>query len=75
MNVIKIPAAFYNDYVDRELAAPPVQKRVGFSLWIDRDHPSFIDLVEDAKFYADHDGPTTDWYTRAARRLLKAARV
>ena len=68
----KIPAAFYYDYVDRELPAPPVLKRLGSSVWIDTNDPRLADLVADAQFYADEDGPDKNWYTRAAKSLLRA---
>jgi hypothetical protein len=60
-NFIEIPRAFYDDHVERDLPAPakiwgkPMVKRYV----ICRDDPSLPELINDAQYYADPNGPDT----------------
>lgn len=68
----RIPRAFYDDHVARDLLAPPELNRTGRHVWIDTAHPAMSELLSDARFYADPYGPDTPGLRAAAKALLKA---
>jgi hypothetical protein len=72
MNEKRIPAGFYYDHVDRDLAAPPIIKVVGKSVVIDTDHEDFAELIEDAQHYAED---TAGWHEDAKRYVYMARRL
>jgi hypothetical protein len=73
MKVIKIPQGFYDDHtIGRDLPAPPILHQTARHYWIDRDHPAFTELVKDAEFYVDPNGPERAWWTTAAWAFLAA---
>lgn len=56
--LIRLPWMFYTDHMDRELPTPqevpPSNKR---ALWVRRDDPALGELLSDARYYADPNGP------------------
>lgn len=57
MRPTRIPTAFYDDHTQRDLPAPPVMWKTTRHYVIDADHPDASELLEDAEFYSDVDGP------------------
>lgn len=70
--ITKFPLAFYADHCERELPAPPPVAENKTHGWLDMHHPDFQELVNDAKHYADGDGPDDARdVTRAAKAFLR----
>jgi hypothetical protein len=57
MNMIAVPAKFYDDHGERGLPTPEEIRRSGSRVWIRTDDPAIPELLSDARFYADRDGP------------------
>jgi len=84
LNLIKIPAYFYIDHDQRALPTPEAIKVSGASnygfryVWISKDDPALSELIDDAEFYADRNGPSTSMDGRpckiknSAKALLKS---
>lgn len=54
----RIPPAFYDDHVARDLPAPALVKRGRLGVyWIDDQDPALADLRADAEHYASPSGP------------------
>lgn len=72
----RIPRTFYDDHVlGRDLPAPPIIKEDRRHYWIDTLDANMAELIDDARFYADPDGPEGTWIKRAAVALLSALEV
>lgn len=54
----KIPRAFYDDRVQRDLPCPAVLRTMRSHYVIPLDTPFSKDFLDDAEHYADQDGPT-----------------
>jgi hypothetical protein len=69
-----IPKRFYDDHVERDLPAPPVLYTTARLYVIAGDDPTLAELLDDARFYADADGPDEQprGLKTAARALLHA---
>lgn len=48
-----LPPRFYDDYHDRDLPAPKVQRMQGVSYWVSVDDPRLQEFLDDAVFYAE----------------------
>jgi hypothetical protein len=72
--VIRIPRRFFDDHADRALPTPTVHRATRAHVWIDRTDPALAELVNDAAFYADRNGPDQcpPGVIPGARALLKA---
>ena len=79
-DLIRLPRLFFDDHCDRldgEVPLPePVRESERF-VWVRLDDPGMVDLVNDARHYADPDmrgegGWVDDKWARAAQRLLCA---
>ena len=57
VDVLAVPAKFYDDHGDRDLPTPAEVRRAGSRVYIDRNDPAIPALLSDAKFYADPWGP------------------
>ena len=58
MAKIRIPKVFYDDHsTGRDLPAPPILHVLARHYVIDTDHPDAAELLDDAEFYCDPDGP------------------
>ena len=70
--ITKFPLAFYTDHCERDLPAPPPVAETKTHVWLDMLHPDFQELIDDAKHYADADGPDgAPHVTRAAKAFLR----
>lgn len=73
---VRIPDRFYYDHLHRGLPTPEVQHQTKAFTWIKRDDPAIGELIDDARYYADKDGPDMGPNLRpAAVALLKALGV
>jgi hypothetical protein len=65
-----IPPKFYDDHVERDLPAPAIiwNKGFGKQYVIAKDDPALPELINDAEYYADANGPDL-----APRGLKQAA--
>lgn len=78
---LRLPRAFYDDHISRDLPAPdPVRETARF-VWVRADDPWLPELYSDAAHYEDFDtgnDPETNAenrrYASAARRLLAVLR-
>jgi hypothetical protein len=70
MRAIKIPKGFYRDHVERDLPAPPVIAMAPRHYVIDGDSEHLAELINDAEFYADKDGPDGCPEIKAAAKYL-----
>lgn len=69
----RIPITFFEDHAQRELPTPVIQHQTKSHYWIRADDPAIGELLSDARYYADKDGPDgAPWLIPAARALLKA---
>lgn len=57
VDVLAVPAKFYDDHGDRALPTPAEIRRAGRRVYIAANDPAIPDLLSDAKFYADPWGP------------------
>ena len=72
---VRVPKVFYDDHTEgRDLPAPPVMHETERHYWLERGHPDMAELVNDAEFYADVDGPDAcpPGLKGAAKALLRA---
>lgn len=69
MTTLTIPRSFFDDHQERDLATPSVIASGSYGYRIDADDRALPNLICDAQFYAEDDGPT-GWYSRAAKALL-----
>lgn len=53
IDVLAVPAKFYDDHAERELPAPAEVRRAGSRVYIRADDPEIESLRSDAAFYAD----------------------
>ena len=69
--VVRVPQAFVIDHSQRGLVTPSLVRANHRYFWIDSANPAFIELLDDALFYA---APGTDssWMTIAAQSFLAA---
>lgn len=73
MDLFRIPRAFYDDHNERGLPAPDPVRETTRHVWIDPADPDFQELVDDAEFYADPDGPDlVPNLKRAAKAMLRS---
>jgi hypothetical protein len=73
LGCVRIPIKFFEDHYARGLPTPDVYHSTKAHYWIRRDDPALAELVDDAKHYADRDGPDgAPWLIPAAKALLKA---
>ena len=78
MAEIRIPKYFYHDHIDRDLPAPPVIRKTKRHYWVERSHPDFAELINDAEYYAHPFGPGASdeggnrSYVTAAKALLRS---
>ena len=70
---IRIPKRFYDDHVERDLPAPIVIKSTTKHYWIDSVGKAVVELLDDAEFYADADGPDVDTGLRSSARATARA--
>lgn len=72
-DIVRIPRAFYDDHNERDLPAPDPVRETTRHVWIDPADPDFQELVDDAEFYADPDGPDlVPHLKRAAKAMLRS---
>lgn len=57
MRLLRIPAVFYVDHMERALPTPKEHKGNAKHVWIDLDDPATSSLLNDAQFYAAPFGP------------------
>lgn len=57
MKLVRIPARFYADHMERGLPTPTEQKGTARHVWIDLDDPATAELLSDAEHYAHPYGP------------------
>jgi len=72
--LVRIPKRFFDDHRDRDLPIPAVVKFTQKHYWINSADPAIEELLDDARFYADPDGPDLqpEGLANAARALLRA---
>ena len=58
INTIKVPACFYDDHDSRDLPTPRVISRTSRTVTVAVDDANLAELLNDAEYYADRDGPT-----------------
>lgn len=77
MATIRIPRRFFIDHMERDLPTPKIIKQIGRSITICSDDPALPELIDDAKYYADVNGPDAApaGLKGAAKALLKALSV
>lgn len=74
---VRIPRAFYDDHVWRDLPAPPIVRATARHYWIERDHPALPELLSDARhhvseaMYFDPPRPDLASSARATARALE----
>lgn len=52
-NQVCVPSRFFDDYCQRDMPTPKVQRMQGVSYWLAIDDPALGDLFDDAEFYAE----------------------
>jgi len=67
--LLRIPARFYWDHMDRFSAGPFPVRRTERHIWIRPNDPHLPDLLSDARYYAD---PAAQDHDFGARALLRA---
>lgn len=75
MKLLRIPRAFYDDHVGRELPTPEAVRENSRFVYIRSDDTNLDELINDASYYAHPHGPDDEgarWVVAAAKRLLKA---
>jgi hypothetical protein len=55
--IIQIPKRFYDDHVERDLPAPTIVHETGRYYLIRSDDPALPELLNDARYYANANGP------------------
>lgn len=71
--LVRLPARFYVDRMERACAVPADHGRAANSVLVDTEAPEFAALVSDARYYAGRFGPDlAPHITRAAKALLAA---
>lgn len=72
---VKIPKAFYNDRLERELPCPVIIQETGSHYTISLDS-TCTDFLDDADYYAHRDGPdeVSIGLKSSARATAKAIR-
>jgi hypothetical protein len=58
--LIRIPRRFYDDHRDRELDTPVAVKATKRHVWIDLNDGHVPELISDAAYYADENGPDVE---------------
>lgn len=53
VDVLAVPATFYDDHAERDLPTPVEVRRAGSRVYIRADDPAIESLRRDAAFYAD----------------------
>lgn len=76
VGLVRLPRAFFDDHAARELPTPAVVRENTRFVYVRRDDQSLVELVEDARYYADPEGfdEETRRVVKAAQRLLVALR-
>jgi hypothetical protein len=74
MTPIRIPTRFFNDHSERDLPTPQIIGHKSGGYLICSDDPALPELIDDAKYYADVNGPDAApaGLKGAAKALLKA---
>lgn len=76
---VRIPRRFYDDHEWRGLPTPVPVKQDKRNVWIALDDEAFVELVNDAEYYAGAYGPDGmgdgGGLVRSATSLLKALRA
>lgn len=70
MRTVRVPRTFYSDHEDRDLPTPRELGGGARYVIIDVRDPALVDLLADARYYADADGP--DLADRSLRRSAAA---
>ena len=55
--ILRLPRRFFDDHADRCLPTPAIVRQDDRHVWVRHDDPDLRELLEDATFYADPDGP------------------
>ena len=74
MTLVKIPRMFVDDHAERDLDTPEIVQFSKTHYWIKRDDPAVDELLSDANWHADPDGPGVSYpgLRVAARALIRA---
>lgn len=76
MKTIKVPAAFYDDHAGRELPTPRELGRTKRHITISAHRtPALLELLADARHYADPDGPGAEMIEHFGLKRSAAATV
>lgn len=55
VDVLAVPAAFFDDHAGRALPTPGVIRRTGARVYVRADDPAIADLRSGAEYYANRD--------------------
>ena len=58
ITTIKVPACFFDDHDSRELPTPREINRTSRTVTVAANDLNLAELLNDAEYYADRDGPT-----------------
>jgi hypothetical protein len=56
-DLVRVPARFFQDHMERDLDTPKVVRETSRFVWIRRDDPATPELLNDAEYYSDPSGP------------------
>lgn len=73
--LIRLPKAFFDDHDERGLPSPEIVKTTKPHYWVRPDDPVLPELLSDAEFYCDPNGPDAEGLgglKRSAKATVKA---